>query len=370
MPTQEKQNNVSLTLGMAGISNPNFSSELTNIAWAASTFKTIEEIRARPSMLTGLTCAVINPMLASLPCEFRLTDTFVSADCILALSVIFAGLRGTFVYVLVAIWSGPALVAGALVVKEAVEAEPMATRFRGTQVNFRLAPLPGKTSRTRTTKVINQVRTFGIEETRELGTVVNIIVAKRSIPAWLTLASEATLLEWDAHGVVLARISRNCARVDRHITVRARVAVLAEASVVPNSCFRFAHGLFWASLISAIALLILTVDSGVSAWADASVALRLIQASGPVVTWLTLAFVNIRLAKGPRESCRTEAHCSMTLRDAETAILTEIIRALDWATLLLGRGSWFPGGCLAGTFNTFRHTFLCLVETSRAGGTW
>lgn len=149
--------------------------------------------------------------------------------------------------------------------------------------------------------------------------------------------------------------------------------------------FIFAHGASWTCIISTIRTFLLAVDAGISWSTLASVSLREIYASSPIITGLRRTFVDINFAASSREASGTEALNSMTytinnqyLEDvvlltlqfthwyAKTSMLTSIFGALNWLTLI-------PTGCtgpfsfhISGTFVASDLSRKGLIEISWA----
>lgn len=128
----------------------------------------------------------------------------------------------------------------------------MHARRRSAKINLDFTPLSAKPSRTSAAKVIDQIGTVGVEETGELGTVVNVNVAQGTLPPGTTLAAETALLKGNALGIVFTWVSIGSARIDCDVAICSGVTILAEAGVISNSRFGFTHGLFRARVVATV----------------------------------------------------------------------------------------------------------------------
>lgn len=98
----------------------------------------------------------------------------------------------------------------------------------------------------------------------------------------------------------------------RNIAVNSGISSSTKASVIVISRFIFAHGACRTSLVPAVRLFFLTVNSGISWGTLASVSLRQVYASCAVITRLRWTFVDVNFTAASRETSGAEALNSMT----------------------------------------------------------
>lgn len=299
----------------------------TNESRSTLACESIKLIDTRGSILARVACTIVDGVLAILSGVASFAGARVAVDRVVASSVVLAGVDRTVVDVLVAGLAAPSGIADALVVEESVDANSVLARLGHAQIDFLLASLSGEAWRAGADKIVDEVSAVGAQQARILSAVVGVDLALLAFPAWRAVALESSLLQRSALSSVSARVSVGCAWIDRNVAVASGVSGSAEASVVSDAGFVFAHGASRAGVVAAVGLFFLAVDAGVSRSALALVALRQVFADAVVVARLGRALIDVGFAASSRESSWAEALDAVSHRHAETAVLTSVFAA-------------------------------------------
>lgn len=217
---------------------------------------------------------------------------YINAD-----TVVYAGVAKAVVHVSLARLPFPPWLADALAVEEAVHADAMHTGIHSTQFHFLVAALAGESRGTVAHEVVSQVGAVGAEEAGVLSTVIDVDLAGGPRPPWWTLAFVATLHEWHTKTPVATGALSNGARVDSDVAGGTLVAGPAQAVNSTDAWQILAHGTIRASVVQAVTLFLLALESTVACRALARVPLRMIKASAAIVTRHAVALVHVGLAE-------------------------------------------------------------------------
>lgn len=180
-----------------------------------STFadESLQLIQARGAVLARIGRAVIDRVLALLAGITRLASTSIIANLVNALTVISAWSRGALIDVGLASRAGPSRMADAFVTEELIHTDPVQTRIARAQVNLFVATFAGKSGRTITDEIGDQISAVGTEQAGSLGAIVGVDLAALTFPSWQTIALVTPLLKGHTCRTVIARISARCTRI-------------------------------------------------------------------------------------------------------------------------------------------------------------
>lgn len=81
----------------------------------------------------------------------------------------------------------------ALMLIESVNTNTISTWGRVAQIHLDVAPFTSEATGTVTAEVIHKISAIGVQETRNVGTVVNVGLTESTLPSRLTLTAEASL---------------------------------------------------------------------------------------------------------------------------------------------------------------------------------
>ena len=151
----------------------------------------------------------------------------------------------------------------------------------------------------------------------------------------------------------------------RDVTIDSSVTGSAETRVIVESRFVLAHCTLRASVVRAVGLFFLTVDTGIAVCALATIALRKIDASRPVVTRLRGAFVDVDFATSSGESGGTETLNFVAHLDTQSTVLTSAFGALDRFAFFVADRAGTVGVHFCWTFHAGGCTVLGLEEILR-----
>lgn len=341
-----------------------------NIARSTFAYVTVDLIHARSAIQTRCTHTIVDRVLALLA---RVSGFAVAPELVHtvnASTVILARIICAIVDIPIAITTRPARCADALIGEQPIHARAMFARLRQAQIDLLLAPFACKAGRTCATEIVHQIGTIRTQQARLLRTIVNVFVAHLSLPAGQTFTFEAALLQSQTSSSVGAWIAIRRARIDRDVTVRARVTAAAQAREITVARLIFAHGSRRARLIAAIARLLLTIHARISSRTLAPVTLRQIRTFAAIVARLRSTLIDIDLAASSRKAGWTETLYRMTHRYAKAAVLARAFRAHDWLAVVTR--------CRRHTLRSHAGRALCarcctgctLVEVLRTRRTW
>lgn len=188
----------------------------------------------------------------------------------------------------------------------------------------------------------------------------------KSLPAGQALALVASLLQGQTAGTVCTGIAIGRARIDGHVTLIASVATSAEASYILIAWLILAHGTCRTRVIATVGSLFLAVNTRVSSWTIAAIALRQILALSAIVAWLRGTLIDILFATTTGETSRTEALHIVSHGHTESTVLASTLATDHGLALLASLGSCAIGSHIAGAFVAALCAWRALVVMQRA----
>lgn len=174
----------------------------------------------------------------------------------------------------------------AFVFKEPIHTDTIGTRGRFTKVHLDVTPLPGEAVRAVATEIMDEIGTVGIQQARDVSTVVYVNLAKTTLPARLTLTTETSLFQRYADGVIITRVALLRARVNSDVTVGACVTRTAQTFVRVPARVVLAHGTVRTGILHTLSFLILALQATVALLTVAAVTLRKVNTDTTVEAWL------------------------------------------------------------------------------------
>lgn len=233
-------------------------------AWSTLAGEAVQFIHTGATVLAGLGGTVINGVLAGSSSVASVTGAPEAVHLVQTLGTVQAGVGGTVVFVNVTLFACPARVTDTLVLKELIHADTVGTWSRLTKIHLDVAPLPCEATGTVTAEVMDKICAVGIQQARNVSTVIDIGLTKATLPACLTLAAEASLFQRHADGIIGTRVTLLRARVDSDVTVGTCVPRTAQALIRLLTRVVFAHSAVRTGVLYAFRLLVLALQATVA----------------------------------------------------------------------------------------------------------
>lgn len=262
-------------------------------------------------------------MLASGSSVARVTLTPELIDTINADTVVYTRVRAAVVNVAFASLAFPARMAYALTIEEAINARAMHTRVNIAQFHFLVASLSCEASRAVTNKIVDQVCAVGSQKAWILCAVINVDLAGGATPSERALALVTSLLQGHTETSVGTRTVTDCTGIDSDVACGALIARATKAVYGPLAWQVLAHCTFWACVVQAVTLLLLTLQATVTLRTLASVSLWLVDTRAPIVTRHAVTLIHVSLTELSCEACWTVADSVVVLSDTQATILTD-----------------------------------------------
>jgi hypothetical protein len=202
-----------------------------------------------------------------------------------------------------------------------------------------LTSLPGEPSGAVTLEVMHQVCTVASEQAGLLQTVVNILLAMSSHPAFGTLAGVPALWECSAHGSVTTGVAILRAGVLCHVTVLPFETVSAQALEVVRSGQVLAHSSVWTRPLHTVRDLILALQPSESLGTLALVALRKVHTGGSIEARPRSTLINIYFTVLASKPSGAVALGSVMNWHAQPTMFAEVVIAHHRLAIILTRCS-------------------------------